>query len=133
MTDKNTNILHTFLYIINQIKIYHWQTFSHPRHIATDSLYEKMNDLIDQFIEVLTGRMIIEKKNPEYRIKINNNKIKLLDITDDKGIELLTSIKNILEKDSNLLNVIEGNTDLCNIRDEMLAIVNKTAYLFSLK
>ena len=131
--DNNSHVLSLFLYIINQIKIYHWQTGIYAKHNATDELYEKLNDLIDLFIEVLTGRTILETKDPLYRIKTNNKKIKIIDMNDQNGLELLSIIKNALETNIYLLKVLDKNTDLQNIRDEMLTLINKTAYLFTLK
>jgi hypothetical protein len=133
MDIEYSDILHTFLNIINQIKIYHWQTFSYARHKATDELYGELNDLIDQFVEVLTGRIIIETNNSKFRIKVDTYRFKLIDFTNEnEGTNLLIIIKNILEKDLNLLKVLEGNTDLTNIRDEMLGLINKNGYLFTL-
>lgn len=133
MNIEYSDVLHTFLNIINQIKIYHWQTFSYARHKATDELYGELNDLIDKFVEVLTGRIIIETNNSKFRIKVDTYKFKLIDFTNEnEGTNLLIIIKNILEKDLNLLKVLEGNTDLINIRDEMLGLINKNGYLFTL-
>jgi hypothetical protein len=131
--DNNSNILNVFLYIINQIKLYHWQTHSYARHKATDELFDKLNMLIDKFIETLTGRIILEKNDIQYRIKINNKRIKIHDMIDNSGLELLSMIKNVLERDTCLLAILENNTDLQNIRDEMLADINQNAYLFTLK
>ena len=61
--DNNSHVLSLFLYIINQIKKYHWQTGIYAKYNATDELYEKLNDLIDLFIEVLTGRTILETRS----------------------------------------------------------------------
>jgi len=52
---------------------------------------------------------------------------------DNSGLELLSMIKNVLERDTCLLAILENNTDLQNIRDEMLADINQNAYLFTLK
>ena len=86
----NSTVMVTFLTIINQVKVYHWQTLSHPRHKATDQLYSELNDLVDKFIEVLTGRLIIEKNNQNYRILLtdNLNHIKLNNYIDDNGYKL---------------------------------------------
>lgn len=128
-----SDVLHTFLNIINQIKIYHWQTFSYARHKATDELYGELNDLIDKFVEVLTGRIIIERNDSKFRIKVDTYRFKLIDFTNEnEGTNFLIIIKDILEKDLNLLKVLEGNTDLINIRDEMLSLINKNGYLFTL-
>ncbi len=131
ISKTSSNIMYTFLYIINQIKVYHWQTMSFARHKATDELYEELNDLIDKFIEVLMGRIILEKKKT-FRISSNCDNLKLIDLKDSEGLNLLSIIKNILEKDEDLLEIIKNNTELANIRDEMLAVVNKNGYLFTL-
>ena len=120
-----------FLSILNTIKIYHWQTLSHPRHKATDELYNNMSSLIDKFIEVLTGRLIIDLNDQTYRIPINENCMKLKDYLDNTDLELVKNIKIYLEKDE-LQQFINYYPELLNIRDEMLAEVNKTAYLFTL-
>jgi len=121
----------TFLTILNQIKIYHWQTLLHPRHKATDELYQNLSELIDKFIEVLMGRLIIENNNENYRIKINNNQMKLKDMNDNQGLSLMNNIKSYLESiELNLF--LKNDTELLNIRDEMLGEINKTIYLFTL-
>lgn len=132
MNSEYSSVLQTFLYIINQIKLYHWQTLSYARHKATDDLYSELNELIDKFVEVLTGRVIIETNNKTFRIAINATKFKLFDFADTEGTNFISIIKDILEKDVNLLKILVNNTDLLNIRDEMLAVVNKTSYLFTL-
>ena len=131
MDTQYSNCLLTFLNILDQTKLYHWQTNIHARHKATDELYHGLNDLVDKFIETLHGILIINKKDNNYRILINNDSITLLNIQDTKGIDFLYSIKNYLEG-AVLKEIIDNNTDLQNIRDEMLALVNKTIYLFTL-
>jgi len=125
------NVMVTFMSILNQIKLYHWQTLSHPRHKATDKLHEELSELVDKFIEVLTGRLIIDNNNPKYRILLDKSNIKLQSYSDDDGVELLINIKKYLEG-GELAEVLKSNTELSNIRDEMLASVNQASYLFSL-
>lgn len=127
-------ILLTFLTITNQIKLYHWQTLSHPRHIASGDLYSELNELVDKFIEVLQGRLILETSNVNFRILLNDkmNTIILKNYNDTNAFSLILNIKSYLES-SELISVINNYTELLNIRDEMLAIINKSSYLFSLK
>lgn len=126
-------ILLTMLTIINQVKLYHWQTLNYSRHIATGQLYDELNILVDKFIETLNGRMIIELNNPSFRIILNNvDNINLKNYNDENAHLLLKNIKEYFES-SELNIIIQKSSDLENIRDEMLAIVNKTIYLFSLK
>jgi hypothetical protein len=129
---KYSNVLLTFLTILDQIKLYHWQTLSYARHKATDELHSNFSSLVDKFIEVLHGRLTTKEK-PKYRIQIEEDKcsITIKNINDNNAVELLKNIRKYLES-TILLDVINNCTELINIKDEMLAIINNNIYLFSL-
>ena len=126
-------ILLTLVTITTQIKLYHWQTLVHPRHVASGDLYSDLDDLVDKFIEALQGRLIIESGNSNTRILLSDrmNKITLKNYNDADAVTLIKYIKTYLESDE-LNSTIGKSTDLLNIRDEMLAAINKSGYLFSL-
>ena len=130
--EEYSKIMTTFLTFINQIKIYHWQTTSYPRHKATDELHSELSDLVDKFIEVLTGRLIVETESSNKRILLTTDSIKLYNCTDAKGYQIIINIKKYLESDE-FINVIKTSSELINIKEEMLAAINKTSYLFSLQ
>ena len=48
--------IHFFLHLRNQLKLYHWQTHVYARHIATDKVLEKLDNSIDSFVEVYSGK-----------------------------------------------------------------------------
>ena len=127
-------ILLTFLTITTQIKLYHWQTLSNPRHIASGELYYHLDKLVDNFIETLQGRIILETTNNNYRILLNDrmNTITLKNYNDNDALLLILNIKTYLES-AELTSIISRYSDLLNIRDEMLSIINKSSFLFSLK
>jgi hypothetical protein len=127
-------ILLTFLTITNQIKLYHWQTLLHPRHVASGELYSQLDELVDKFIEALHGRIILEETNPNFRILLSDKKntITLINYNDNDVIKLISNIKIYLTS-SELESTINNWTELLNIRDEMLAAIDKSSYLFSLK
>jgi hypothetical protein len=104
------------------IKMYHWNTNSYSRHKATDEFGEKLLGLIDKFVEVYIGR---------YRIKPTacNIKIDSSYLTDEGSENLLLRARNFLQE----LDKIVKDTELLNIRDEFLAEINQTLYLFQLK
>jgi len=133
MDSKYSDCLLTFMAILDQIKLYHWQTISYARHKATDELHGNLSSLVDKFIETLHGRISYDNNTPNYRIMLNDDKssIFLKNTKDSKGGELLKNIKNYLESNE-LKKILDNNTDLQNIRDEMLGSVNQTNYLFSL-
>jgi hypothetical protein len=133
MDSKYSDCLLTFMTILDQVKLYHWQTTLYSRHKATDELHSELSSLVDKFIETLHGRISWDTNTPNYRITLNEDKcnIFLKNMKDSKGVDLLKNIKNYLESNE-LKKILNNNTELQNIRDEMLGVVNKTNYLFSL-
>lgn len=118
------NIAVTLLAYQNAIKIYHWQTPKYARHKASDKLFNTMLDKIDQFVEVLQGswglRINFAQK---IDIPINN-------MTDANIVETLNIFKGWLS--TNLPSMLRPtDTDLINIRDEMLSAINQSLYLFT--
>lgn len=122
----SADILQVLLFVRNQIKIYHWQTFSFGRHKATDDLVASLDTHIDNFTEVYMGKY----GRPHFTSK--NSTIELFDAKDQKAhvvIEecikwLMTDLPKRLKK---------TDTDLLNIRDEIVGDLNKSRYLFTLK
>jgi predicted DNA-binding ArsR family transcriptional regulator len=123
-------VVGNLLHISNQIKIYHWQTFSFARHKATDELYADFNSLMDRFVEVLNGNIIRTTKTK--RISVDNYNVTLLDISDDNGVSILNITIDLLKSDL-FTRVIGDNSDLITIRDEMIELINKHYYLFTMK
>ena len=48
-------IVSSLLGFRNQIKLYHWKTQIYSKHKASDDFLEKMDGLIDKFVEVMIG------------------------------------------------------------------------------
>lgn len=119
------NFSSALLGILNQLKVLHWQTQSYAKHQAFGDAYDKLDDLIDPFVEVYMGkygRIIIEK----------DDTINLVNIGEMDQDEFLTVICDFLYSFNNQLDS-NKDTDLLNIRDEMLAVVNKLKYLLTLQ
>lgn len=119
----NINKLVNFFFTLQlNLKIYHWNTTSYPRHKASDELGGKMLELVDKFVEIFIGR---------YKVKPNIERIKIEDVfTSDNGnVDLLNQSIKYLED----LNSMIKDSDLLNIRDEMLGEINQTLYLYRLK
>ena len=64
-----------FLEMLMMVKLFHWKTTSYATHKATDELYEKLNENIDEFIEILLG-----KTNSRINLT-KNKKIRLIDLS----------------------------------------------------
>jgi DNA-binding ferritin-like protein len=119
-----------FLEILIMVKLFHWKTHSYATHKATDSLYSSLNDNMDSFIEVLLGKT-------GSRIDLMSNKtISLYDLdSQEKFKEKIDSFKSYLVDLNNnkVLTTTMSNSDLFNIRDEILANLNKFLYLLTFK
>jgi DNA-binding ferritin-like protein len=111
------------------IKLFHWKTYSYSTHKATDELYGSINENMDKFMEVLLGKS-------EIRIDLSKKKsISLMDVkTKEDLIVKIESFKSYLVSlTNNKAMKLMTNTDLLNIRDEILGNVNQFLYLLSLK
>jgi DNA-binding ferritin-like protein len=123
--DDITTIVHNFLIFQTTLKIYHWQTKSFARHKATDDLHSSISENIDKFTETIQG-------SRDKRIKFTNKcNIKLINVTDSDGKKILVEFKRWIENDLTTF-IRKDETDLINIRDEILGDINKTLYLFTL-
>jgi hypothetical protein len=121
---QQQKIVITFLQMLNTVKLYHWKTHSHSQHVATDTLYTDLNASIDQFVEIMLGK-------EGNRVNLTGQKnIPLLDYTN------VNDFKKEIEKykdfliNMNFIN-ITNNSDLLNIRDEILGLLNKFTYLLT--
>ena len=109
---------------VNQIRLYHWKTKSFARHKATDKYMKIIDPIIDNVMESLQG-------GRETRIyDVFSTKYK--SITDANAMTYLKSHKMWLENKMPSL-LMENETDILNLRDELLAAVNRLMYLFTLK
>ena len=118
-----------FLEMIVMVKLYHWKTYSYSTHVATDQLYQSLNENMDKFIEVLLG------KSGERTNLLNKKAISLIDINSlEKFKEKINSFKNYLISLNNSSTIqIMSDSDLLNIRDEILGDINKLLYLLTFK
>jgi hypothetical protein len=123
------NIIILCLEMLNTVKLYHWKTMKYAEHKATDDLYGDLNDKIDEFVEVLMG------KNGQ-RINLSGKKsLKLQDFDSSNTFKnYIEKAKKYLISMTNSKNIgTSENSDLLNIRDEILGILNKFTYLLTLK
>ena len=118
-----------FFEMLLMIKLYHWKTYSYATHKATDDLYSKLNESIDSFIEVLLGKTGL-------RTNLTDKKsIRLLDLTSPESLKReVEKFKGYLVSlNDNKTMKIMSNTDLYNIRDEILGHMNQFLYLLTFK
>lgn len=124
MSNKKNNIFSVFFELQINVKTFHWLTKSYPKHKATDKLYDSLSDNIDKFIEIYIGKY--------RRPTIKHETIAYKHMNDGEFIAYLKKYIVFFEKD--LLHYIKtSDTDLLNIRDEIVGNINQTLYLFTLQ
>ncbi len=115
LNEKNITLF--FLEILNNIKLFHWNTPTYSSHKASDKLYEKLNEIFDMFIEIL----LREKRLHTFKIKIPTDNLSSKDIL--KKLEKFE--KWFMEQDL--------TPELSNLRDEATAHIRQFYYLMKLK
>lgn len=119
------DIIKMFFTTASMIKLYHWQTRVHARHEASDRLHSKLLDLTDKFIETYMGRY----SRPSFKIPLQ---ITVSELSDENASDLLREFSDYLINELPE-EIGKTDTDLLNIRDEILGELRKTLYLFTLQ
>lgn len=107
-----------------QLKHLHWQTKSDAQHRAFAFVYDSLTDHLDKFVETCMGK----HGRPDFTggYQLSGKDISDIDIDGfiERVCEFLISFSEVYDtgKDS----------DLLNIRDEMLGDFNKLKYLLTL-
>lgn len=117
-------LISPLLRIHNQLKIFHWQTTSYSQHKAFGKAYDNLGDLIDSFVEIYFGKYGKVKAKLTYSIELDNLEDNYLDYINNY-VEYLLSLNEELDS--------LKDTDLLNIRDEMVGVLNQLKYLLTLK
>jgi hypothetical protein len=112
----------TLLRIINQLRIYHWLCDTYAQHKAYGEAYDELSDLVDTFLETYMGKYGKASTNITFSIELTSSTANSSEFI-DSAISFLTKINDIAS---------EEDTDLLNIRDEMLGELNKLKYLLTL-
>jgi hypothetical protein len=108
-----------------QVQIYHWQTKSFSRHKGADELLEALDNFLDRFTEIYMGKY----GRPDFAPGTN---IPLSNMDDAQAVLYLDEMVSYFTNEVPKYLDSTKDTDLFNIRDEVLAGVNKVKYLFTL-
>jgi hypothetical protein len=109
-----------------QLKINHWQTKVFAKHEAFGDTYDTLTGLIDSFVEVSMG------KYGRLTLDDETNTIELINLSDMDSKNMIMVCIEALSEFSESLDS-EKDTDLLNIRDEMMATLNQLNYLLTLE
>jgi hypothetical protein len=117
------NIADNFIRFHEQFRVLHWQTKSYARHKAYGGIFDSFTGLIDAFIECHMGKY--------GRITVGGS-IQLSNLNDVQIKEFIAEVEEFLVQLNESCDSVR-DSDLLNIRDEMLAEINKLKYLLTLE
>jgi DNA-binding ferritin-like protein len=136
-------ILWRFLHILETVKLYHWNTRIYSQHKITDELYDKLNKNIDLFVEVFLGKknehLVATTRSATSYSSLHSHyppsisKTYFTKINTHIFIKELYKFKDFLVKLNKYVRDIPENSDLFNIRDEIMADIEQTLYIFKFK
>ena len=117
-------MINELLTLQTQLRIFHWQTKSYAAHQALGITYDSLSLKIDEFVEVFMGKYGRIESRGGFKIELSNYKdLAPMDFCDKYIVYLVNELPKELES---------SDTDLLNIRDEMLGQLNKLKYLLTL-
>jgi hypothetical protein len=108
-----------------QFRFLHWQTIGDAKHRSYGQMYEDLDSFIDDFVEAMMGKYGRPEFEPEFALMFQNLQSLSVQNFLDGITEFLVEMSDKLDS--------RYDTDLLNIRDEILLKVNKLKYLLTLK
>jgi DNA-binding ferritin-like protein len=108
-----------------QMKICHWQTKGIARHEAFGGFYNDLDPLIDKFVEQSMG------KYGRFTLDEETKNIQMNNLSEIDLKSLINTVRDSLVQMTDELD--PKDTDLLNLRDEILGLVNKYSYLFTME
>jgi DNA-binding ferritin-like protein len=115
-----------FFQMRTQIKLYHWQTRLYSRHKASDNVLEKLDELIDKYVEVYIG------KYGRPKLDASTNTTTVQNLSESSVIKYMHKYITYMTEPL-VKRLKKEDTDLLSLRDDMIAELNQLLYLFTLK
>ena len=121
---KGEVIQTTLMQMQNQYKILHWQTMSFSQHESFDKIVTSLSENIDEFIETYMGKYGRVIAAGSFNLNLANYKDADFITLTDSYINFMISLSGMLDSSK--------DSDLLNIRDEILGSLNQLKYLLTL-
>ena len=119
---SNVNL---FLGLHANLKVFHWQTKGFSRHEAFANIRSTIEDLMDEFVEQSMGQY------GRFTLDEETKNISLINLSDAKPSQMAETICEALVQLTDQID--PKDTNLLNLRDEMLGAMQKLKYLLTLE
>ncbi len=113
-----------------QVKLLHWQTKSYAEHKALDKLFNQLIDLTDGLVESVMGKYGRPELTPEeatFTVRNYNYE------SNDDLSHYMKVLYDCYANECRSLFDPQVDSEIVNIIDEIIAIIDKTKYLLTLK
>ena len=121
------NVLRFFMRLQNMLKLYHWSTRSYHRHQASDMLINKLDPLIDRFVEIF-----LQNFGRPDMISFKGIALRVNKFDDATILDALEKVSQEISTGS-IATIAESFPELCNIRDEMLSCIKQAHFLLTME
>lgn len=118
-------IIKDFMTYLVQFKFWHWQTLGDNRHRTYGKLFDELQEPIDSFTEAAMGKYGRPTFEPDFTLSFK-------DISNANTDDFIIGFADYLVNLTDQLDPRQ-DTDLLNLRDEMLGMINQARYLLTLK
>ena len=115
-------IVPSFLMVLSQARVFHWQTIGFAEHTALGGFYDGLSGLIDSFIEKYFGRNGRQPAKSELP--------PLVDYTPENLLTYIDAVESFLEA---VQGIVKAESQMSNIVDEMKSELDQLRYLLTLK
>jgi DNA-binding ferritin-like protein len=115
-------LLSNVLQVHGQLKVLHWQTESYAEHNAFGNAYDALSEILDRLIEVYSGKY----KRPKF------GGVMELTFADYDTLKVDAFLNTAIESFVDMF-MAEQDAELANIRDEIVAEIDKLKYFLTLK
>lgn len=118
-------LLNRLLSLSANLQLYHWQTTSYARHLASGDLYDILSEKTDEFIELFISRT----RRPYIH---ENNKLIIYNFNTKTIVQYLKEYIQYFTLIDKHIPQLAKWTDLLNVRDEIVGEIQRTLYRFTL-
>lgn len=123
------SVIAHFLNFLTTLKLFHWDTFIHAEHVASDDIYSKMQAHTDQYVEVMLGKMA-QKSAAHVSALRRPFSLQSSPLAMQHEVKRFLDYLNRLSAESRNR---PDHSDLESIRDNMRADLNQFLYLLTMK
>ena len=122
-SSKGSKVILFMFWLSSSAKIFHWQTTKYANHQAAGALFDSITKLTDDFIEKFIGVY----GRPKFA---SGASVPVADMSKDRMLQTIGLAKAFLT--ATVQRYVAKDTELQNIRDEILAELDQALYLLTL-